>query len=66
MDRRGAADLLQPAALPRAARRALRCALAVGSLLVAIDHGEAILAGELGASRLLRAGLTVLVPCDAV
>jgi hypothetical protein len=47
---------------PRVVRRALLYALIVGAILIAINHGDALLAGELGPSRLLKMGLTVLVP----
>jgi len=43
-------------------RRALLFALVVGTLLIAINHGDALLAGDLGPRRLLKMGLTVLVP----
>lgn len=43
-------------------RRALASALVVGAVLSAINHGDALLRGELGAGRLLRMGLTALVP----
>ncbi len=43
-------------------RRALGYAVVVGAILIAINHGDAILAGELSAGRLLKMGLTVLVP----
>ncbi|MEN8185236.1 MAG: nitrate/nitrite transporter NrtS [Myxococcota bacterium] len=49
---------LQPAVV----RRALGYAVVVGSLLVAINHGDAILAGSVDAERWLRMGLTVMVP----
>ena len=44
------------------ARRALLFAVTVGPVLVAINHGEAILAGEVDSGRWLKIGLTVLVP----
>lgn len=34
----------------------------VGSGLIAINHGDAILSGEVSLNRILRMGLTVLVP----
>jgi hypothetical protein len=42
--------------------RALAYAVGVGALLIAINHGDAILAGEIDGSRALRMALTVLVP----
>ncbi len=43
-------------------RRALRFALVVGSVLITINHGDAILRGDLPPVRCLRMGLTVMVP----
>lgn len=43
-------------------RRAALCALIVGTILIAINHGDALLAGELSPRRALQMGLTVLVP----
>ena len=43
-------------------RRALKYAVVVGSILIAINHGDALLRGEAGTGRLLRMGLTVMVP----
>jgi hypothetical protein len=43
-------------------RRALAYAVVVGAILVAINHGDALLAGEIGTVRALKMGLTVLVP----
>jgi hypothetical protein len=42
--------------------RALRYAVVVGALLIAINHGDAILRGDLSLARLLRMLLTTLVP----
>jgi len=43
-------------------RRALAYAVVVGAILIAINHGDALLAGEIGTARALKMGLTVLVP----
>jgi len=43
-------------------RRALGYAVVVGAILISINHGDAILRGELTRDRLLRMGLTVCVP----
>lgn len=43
-------------------RRALGFAVGVGALLIAINHGSAIWAGELDAGRWWQMGLTALVP----
>ena len=43
--------------------RALKYALLVGAILIAINHGDAILAGDtLSADRLLKMLLTMFVP----
>ena len=42
--------------------RALKYAAVVGSLLILINHGDAILSGELSGVRLLKMFLTTLVP----
>jgi hypothetical protein len=43
-------------------RRALGYAVVVGAILISINHGDALLRGEIDSSRLLKMGLTVLVP----
>ena len=43
-------------------RRALASALVVGPVLVAINHGDAILSGDVSPGRLLRIALTVIIP----
>ena len=43
-------------------RRALAFAVVVGSVLIVINHGDAILTGDVGPGRWLKMGLTVLVP----
>ena len=43
-------------------RRACRYAIGVGTLLIVINHGDAILRRELSLGRLLRMALTVTVP----
>ena len=43
-------------------RRALKYAVVVGAILIAINHGDARLAGQLDSGRLFRMALTVLVP----
>lgn len=42
--------------------RALKYAVVVGAVLIAINHGDAILRGEWSASRVLKMILTVFVP----
>jgi hypothetical protein len=62
MEARGRASFLELATDPRVVGRALLYALGVGSLLIAINHGDAILSGSISSGRLLKMGLTVLVP----
>lgn len=56
------APWLQLAASRPVVVRALKYAVGVGAILVAINHGDALLAGEVDGARLTRMGLTVLVP----
>ncbi len=53
---------LQLATRPATVRRAGITAAVVGSVLVAINHGEAILSGTMTRARILSAALTVVVP----
>ena len=53
---------LRLAASPAVVRRACGYALVVGALLIAINHGDALLKGETDPMRLWKMGLTVLVP----
>jgi hypothetical protein len=57
-----ALDWLQLARDPAVVRRALGYALVVGSILIAINHGAALLSGEVDAARILQMGLTAMVP----
>jgi hypothetical protein len=43
-------------------KRALKYAVVVGIILIAINHGSAIFRGDVGAGRLLQMALTVMVP----
>ena len=43
-------------------RRALGYGVVVGAVLIAINHGDALLAGDVDSARLAKMGLTVLVP----
>jgi hypothetical protein len=47
---------------PATVRRALYTSAVVGSILVVINHGNAILEGEMTLPRILRAALTFAVP----
>ena len=42
--------------------RACKYAVVVGAVLITINHGDALLAGDVDARRVLKIGLTVLVP----
>lgn len=50
------------ATAPAVVRRSLKYAVVVGSLLLAINHSDALLAGEVSPGRLARMVLTMLVP----
>jgi hypothetical protein len=52
----------QLATSPPVVRRSLGFALGVGSVLIAINHGDAIWSGEIEAKRWLQIGLTTMVP----
>jgi hypothetical protein len=52
----------QLAAHPATVRRALWTAAVVGTVLIAINHGKAIIAGEVTSSRVWQMCLTILVP----
>lgn len=47
---------------PRTVLRGIKFAVVVGAVLIAINHGDAILAGDIDGNRLLKMGLTVIVP----
>jgi len=42
--------------------RSLKFAIVVGAILITINHGDAILVGDVDSGRLLKMMLTVLVP----
>jgi len=46
----------------RVVRRALVFAVVVGSVLIAINHGDALISGGIDGVRWLKMGLTLLVP----
>jgi len=58
----GVTAWLRLAAHPATVRRAFITALIVGSVLIAINHGPAILAGQLTREEIVQMCLTVLVP----
>jgi hypothetical protein len=43
-------------------RRALCFAVVVGAILITINHGDAIIEGSVDSDRILKMGLTILVP----
>lgn len=55
-------SFLAVAVQPSIVRRALTYALVVGAILIAINHGDAILNGEISSGRVLKMLLTTLVP----
>lgn len=57
-----AAGWLRLAMSPAIVRRGLGYAVVVGAILILINHGDALLRGEITASRAWRMGLTVIVP----
>ncbi len=57
-----APGVLRAAFAPLVVRRALAFAVVVGAVLIGINHGDAILAGDVDATRLFKMGLTVVVP----
>lgn len=55
-------DSLRLATSRDVVRRALWYAVIVGAILIVINHGDAVARGDLGPARLIRMGLTLLVP----
>jgi hypothetical protein len=55
-------SFLEVAVQPNIVRRALAYALVVGAILIAINHGDALLAGDISVGRALKMALTALVP----
>jgi hypothetical protein len=55
-------DWLRTATEFAVVRRALGYALVVGAILIGINHGGAILRGEVDGGRMLQMALTALVP----
>ena len=56
------AEWFHIACSPPIVRRALRYAIGIGTLLIVINHGDAILRRDWSVPRLLRMALTVMVP----
>jgi hypothetical protein len=55
-------DWLRLATRRSVVKRALKYALIVGSVLITINHSDALLRGDISAGRAFRMALTVLVP----
>ncbi|NKB89601.1 MAG: phosphoenolpyruvate protein kinase [Acidobacteria bacterium] len=55
-------DWLAIARERRTVLRGLKFALVVGTILITINHGDAILAGDVDATRAMKMALTALVP----
>jgi len=53
---------IQTARRPEVVRTALRFAMIVGPILVFINHGDAILAGNMDTTDWLKSALTMVVP----
>jgi len=55
-------EWLTLAGTPRVVRRALKYAAGVGTVLILINHGDALLRGDISGMRVFRMMLTVIVP----
>jgi hypothetical protein len=55
-------EWLHLASRPSVVKRALSYAVVVGAVLITINHGDAILKGDLPRARILKMVLTVFVP----
>jgi len=55
-------DSLRLALQPSTVKRALKYAVIVGLVLIAINHGDSVLHGEVSRAGLFKMALTVLVP----
>ena len=53
---------IRSAARPATARRALITAVLVGIVLIAVNHGPAIISGQITGARIIQMCLTVIVP----
>lgn len=58
----GSTGWLALAIRPTVIRRGLMYAVIVGAVLITINHGDAIVRGDVAPGRFLKMGLTVLVP----
>lgn len=55
-------EWLRLARHPLVVRRALRTTFFVGTILIAINHGDALLRGQIDPERVFKISLTLLVP----
>lgn len=55
-------DILDTARSPAIVQRSIKVSLLVGSILMFINHGDAILAGDLDQYRIAKILLTYMVP----
>jgi hypothetical protein len=55
-------ESLRLALRPSVVKRALKYAVIVGCILIAINHSDALLTGSVSGARLFRMALTVVVP----
>lgn len=55
-------EWLQIAEEPAVMRRSIKYAIVVGTILITINHGNALVQGSITGLRLLQMGLTVVVP----
>lgn len=55
-------EALRLARQPAVVRRAFKYALVVGAILLGINHGDALVRGDVDQGRALRMALTVVVP----
>ncbi len=62
MSENAEAGWLALATAPSVVRRALLYSAVVGAILISINHGDALLRGELDRVRLAKMALTLLVP----
>ena len=53
---------LELARQPAVVKRGLGYAVVVGAVLITINHGDALVRGDVTPTRLLKMGLTVMVP----
>jgi hypothetical protein len=57
-----ASEWIRLARSPSVVRRSLKYAAGVGTVLIAINHGDALIRGDVSAPRLARMVLTICVP----